>query len=55
MACAYTGSALMPPLLGLLAQYLNITIYPYFLLLLVITMVGLSERVNWVVSRKLPR
>ncbi len=31
MACAYTGATFMPPVLGWIAQYAEMTIYPYFL------------------------
>ena len=31
MASAYTGSTLMPPLFGLIAQYINIGLYPLYL------------------------
>ena len=34
MASAYVGSALMPPLFGLLGQNLSFGLYPFFLLAL---------------------
>ena len=33
MAVAYFGSTVMPPLLGLLAQYTSVSVFPWFLLL----------------------
>lgn len=46
MACAYVGTTLMPPLMGLLAQYITIQLYPYYLLFFVAAMAILVERVN---------
>ena len=46
MACAYVGSTLMPPLLGVLAGAVNLTLYPIFLLCITVLMFVLSERVN---------
>lgn len=46
MACAYIGSTLAPPLLGILASRFNIIIFPFFLLILIITMLICSEKTN---------
>ena len=46
MACAYVGSTLMPPLLGVLAGAVNLMLYPIFLLCITVLMFVLSERVN---------
>lgn len=46
MACAYTGSTLMPPLFGVIAQQASIGWYPVYLLVFVAGMALLSERVN---------
>ena len=44
MASAYVGTCLMPPLFGLLAQYVNIAWLPGYLLLILILMVFTHER-----------
>ena len=36
MACAYTGSLLMPPLFGLLGEHITMALYPFFIALFVI-------------------
>ena len=46
MASAYIGSTFMPPVFGLIAQYINISLYPYFLLFFVVLVIVLSERLN---------
>ena len=46
MACAYTGSTLMPPLFGFLAGRLSIGLYPVYLLLFAVTMLLTAERMN---------
>lgn len=38
MACAYIGVTVMPPLFGLLAEHVSITLYPWYLLLIGVTM-----------------
>ncbi|MBW3094225.1 MFS transporter [Bifidobacterium sp. 64T4] len=43
MAFAYTGSMLMPPLFGLLAQHISITLFPWFLLACLVVMVIMHE------------
>lgn len=43
MAFAYTGSMLMPPLFGLLAQNISITLFPWFLLACLVIMVVMHE------------
>lgn len=50
MASAYVGTTLMPPLFGLIAQYINIGWFPFFLFAILIVMVGTSERVNIIFS-----
>ena len=48
MASAYVGSTFMPPLFGLIAQYLSIKLLPVFLLifaLLMFTMMGLLKKI----------
>ncbi|MCH5287434.1 MAG: MFS transporter [Christensenellaceae bacterium] len=46
MACAYTGSTLMPPLFGLIAGHVSIGLYPVYLLLFAVTMLLTAERMN---------
>lgn len=43
MASAYIGATLMPPLVGLLAQKLSITLYPLYLIVLLLLMVLMTE------------
>lgn len=50
MASAYTGSTLMPPLFGLIAQYVNIGLYPLYLGVFVLVMLVMTEALN----RKIP-
>ena len=46
MACAYVGSLLMPPLFGIIAQYATISLYPWYLLVLLVLMVAMHERLR---------
>ena len=46
MACAYTGSTLMPPLFGLIAQFISFSLFPLYLMLFAILMLVMSEKVN---------
>lgn len=46
MASAYTGSTLMPPLFGLIAQYINIGLYPVYLGALAVLMLVMTEAMN---------
>ncbi|MBT1172118.1 MFS transporter [Bifidobacterium sp. MA2] len=43
MACAYIGSMLMPPLFGLIAQYVTIDLFPWYLLVFLALMVWMHE------------
>lgn len=43
MASAYVGSLAMPPLFGLIAQYVSISLYPFYLLLFLVLMVFMHE------------
>ena len=43
MASAYLGATVMPPLFGLIAQYLSVKLYPIYLLALMIVMVLMTE------------
>lgn len=46
MASAYTGSTLMPPFFGLIAQYVSIGWYPFFLGGHAVLMLYMTERLN---------
>lgn len=52
MASAYIGATLMPPLVGLLAQKLSITLYPLYLVALLALMVLMTEGAVRTFSRK---
>uniref|UniRef100_UPI0035A025E3 MFS transporter n=1 Tax=Jeotgalibaca porci TaxID=1868793 RepID=UPI0035A025E3 len=46
MAGAYVGSTFMPPLFGLLANNISVTIFPFYLAFFALLMVVMSERFN---------
>ena len=46
MASAYTGSTLMPPLFGLIAQHIHVGLYPVFLILCAAICLVMTEKVN---------
>ena len=46
MASAYVGTSLMPPLFGLIANHVSITLLPEFLLLLLLTCTWMHERLE---------
>lgn len=46
MACAYVGSTFMPPLFGLIAEYIDIKLYPIYLMIFILVMIVMVERVN---------
>ncbi|WP_169082013.1 MFS transporter [Paenibacillus sp. PL91] len=51
MAVAYTGSTFMPPVLGFLASYTTIGIFPSFIVVSAIVMLLFSERLNVYLKR----
>lgn len=51
MACAYIGSTFMPPLFGLIAQHISITLYPLYLIIFVTFMIIMVERLNSIKNR----
>lgn len=51
MASAYVGCTLMPPLFGLLAQYVTIALYPYFMLFFTVLMLVMTERLRRVTAK----
>lgn len=52
MACAYVGCTFMPPLFGLIAEHIHIGLYPVFLLLFALLMLGMSERLNHLLAHR---
>lgn len=46
MASAYVGSTFMPPLFGLIANYISVAVFPVFLLVFALLMVLTSERLR---------
>lgn len=46
MASAYVGTTFMPPVFGLVAQYVNIAGYPYFLLFFTVLTLVMTEWLN---------
>ena len=46
MASAYTGTTLMPPLFGLIAQYVCVSLYPWYLLVSAVLMLCTTELLN---------
>lgn len=51
MASAYLGSTVMPPVFGAIAQYIDMSLFPFFLLLMLLLMFVLSENLNRVVLK----
>ena len=52
MACAYSGVLLMPPLFGLIADYISISLLPLYLLIILIVMIVMNEITNKFTKRK---
>lgn len=52
MACAYVGSCLMPPLFGLLAQYVWVGLYPWYLAVFLAGMVVMAERLHRITAAR---
>ena len=52
MACAYVGSTFMPPIFGLIASYVQIGLYPAYLMLFSFLMLVMSEWLNRTVERR---
>ena len=46
MAFAYIGSTFIPPIFGLIAQKITISLFPYFLLILVSLLLFITEKAN---------
>lgn len=43
MASAYVGTCVMPPIFGLIAGYINVALFPVYLLLILVIMIVMSE------------
>ena len=52
MASAYLGTTLMPPLFGLIADKINIGLYPVYLFLFAVLMLVMSEILNKTIAHK---
>ena len=52
MAAAYAGTCLIPPLFGLVAQYVNIGLYPLFMAATLVLMIIMSEKLHTVVENE---
>lgn len=46
MASAYMGSTLMPPLFGLIAEHINVSLYPLYLMVFIVVMFVMTEGLN---------
>ncbi len=44
MACAYIGSLAMPPLFGLIANHISVSLYPIYLLAILVLMIFMHEK-----------
>lgn len=55
MACAYVGTTFMPPLFGLIAERISVSIYPAYLMFFVAVMIIMTERVGRIHVGKLDR
>ena len=51
MASAYTGTALMPPLFGLISNFLGMSFYPVFLLIFAVLLVCMITALNKAVAK----
>ncbi len=43
MACAYVGSMCMPPLFGVVAQHVSVSLFPFYLVAFLTLMVIMHE------------
>lgn len=53
MAVSYVGIALMPPLFGLLAQTLGVSMFPYYLMVLFAVMFLSMARLTAILKSKI--
>lgn len=52
MACAYTGTTLMPPIFGLIANHISIQLFPVYVFALFLLMIVMIEKTYKYVSQK---
>lgn len=52
MASAYVGTTFMPPLFGMIAQRISIGAFPFFMLVLALLMIVMSEALNKMISKR---
>ena len=52
MASAYIGTTFMPPLFGIMASSINISSFPYYILILTVLLFVMSEKLNRTVDRR---
>lgn len=52
MASAYLGTTFMPPVFGLIAEYISISLYPVYLIIFVVLMFTMVERMNRIHDRR---
>ena len=51
MASAYTGILVMPPLFGLIANHISVSLMPIYLALILVLMAVMCERLNKICSK----
>lgn len=51
MASAYCGNTFMPPVFGLIAQYVDVGLYPLYLLVFAVLMLVMTEWLNRVLAK----
>lgn len=54
MACAYIGTTAMPPLFGLVGQYISMSLLPFYLIIITVVMISMVERLNRIKADKAP-
>ncbi len=54
MACAYIGTTAMPPLFGLVGQYISMSLLPFYLIIITVVMISMVERLNRIKADKTP-
>ncbi len=52
MASAYLGTTLMPPVFGLIANHIHISLYPAFLMVIAVVMLCMTELLNRTMKKK---
>ncbi len=52
MACSYVGTCLMPPIFGLIANHINIALFPLFLFVIIVLMIFMHTKLLHKVGKK---